>query len=76
MLYTDRYDRSGKLWKFMDQLGFIGKGANGVEVSSFNASQTVDLQRIHATSAKTEYEFGANIPQETYTLDYLQKHGY
>jgi len=28
MLYSDRYDRSGKLWKFMDQLGFFGKGAN------------------------------------------------
>ena len=76
MLYSDRYDRGGKLWKFMDQLGFVGKGANNTEVAHFNASQTIDLQRIHATSAKTEYEFGAKIEPEMYTLDYLQKHGY
>ena len=30
MLYSDRYDRSGKLWKWIDQLGFMGKGYNGV----------------------------------------------
>lgn len=76
MLYSDRYDRSGKLWKFMDQLGFVGRGANNTEVAHFNATQTVDVQRIHATSAKTEYEFGVEIGQQTFTLDYLQKHGY
>jgi len=76
MLYTDRYDRSGKLWKIIDQLGFIGKGYNGVEIPHFNASQTVDLQRIHSTIGTTEFEFGAQLSQDMFTLDYLQKHGY
>ena len=26
MRYSDRYDRSGKLWKIIDQLGFVGNG--------------------------------------------------
>lgn len=76
MLYTDRYDRNGKLWKIIDQLGFIGKGYNGVEIPHFNSSQTVDLQRIHSTLGTTEFEFGAELPQDMFTLDYLQKHGY
>lgn len=76
MLYTDRYDRSGKLWKVIDQLGFIGTGYNGVGIPHFNASQTVDLQRIHSTVGTTEFEFGAELSQDMFTLDYLQKHGY
>ena len=76
MLYSDRYDRSGKLWKWIDQLGYVGKGYNGVDVPHFNASQTIDIQRIHATVGKTEITFGVELTPDIFTLDYLQKHGY
>jgi hypothetical protein len=76
MRYSDRYDRSGKLWKWIDQLGFIGKGYNGIEVPHFNGTQTVDIQRIHATVGTTELEFGVKHEPDMFTLDYLQKHGY
>ena len=76
MLYTDRYDRSGKLWKIIDQLGFIGTGYNGVKIPHFNGSQTVDLQRIHSTIGTSTFAFGTDLPQNMFTLDYLQKHGY
>ena len=76
MLYSDRYDRAGKLWKWIDQLGYVAKGYNGVDVPHFNATQTVDIQRLHATVGTTEINFGVELPQDMFTLDYLQKHGY
>jgi len=60
----------------MDQPGFTGKSPNNIEVFHFNATQAIDLQRMHATSSKKEYEFCANIEPEMYMLDYLQIHGY
>ena len=76
MRFSDRYDRSGKLWKWIDQLGFVGKGYNGVSVPHFNGTQTVDIQRIHATVGTTELKFGVEVKEDMFTLDYLQKHGY
>jgi hypothetical protein len=76
MLYSDRYDRSGKLWKWIDQQGFIGKGYNGIPFPHFNGTQTVDIQRIHATLGTSEFEFGVPLDETMFTLDYLQKHGY
>jgi hypothetical protein len=76
MLYSDRYDRTGKLWKWIDQLGFVGKGYNNVDVPHFNGTQTIDIQRIHATVGTTDLKFGAEMSPDIFTLDYLQKHGY
>jgi hypothetical protein len=76
MLYSDRYDRAGKLWKWIDQLGFIAKGYNGADVPHFNATQTVDIQRIHGTLGSSGMQFGGELASDIFTLDYLQKHGY
>ncbi len=76
MLYSDRYDRAGKLWKWIDQLGFVAKGYNGVTVPHFNGTQTVDIQRIHSTVGTSKFKFGAPLKQRMFSLDYLQKHGY
>jgi len=35
ILYSDRYDRHGKLWKVLDQLGFVTTGYKGVIVDYF-----------------------------------------
>jgi hypothetical protein len=76
ILYADKYDRQGRLWKVQDQLGFVGKGYQGVPITHFNAAQMIDVQRTHSTIATSEFEFGAEFEQSMFTLDYLQKHGY
>lgn len=76
MRYSDRYDRSGKLWKWIDQQGFVDKSKTGIMVPHFNGTQTVDVQRIHGTLGTTEMDFGAELDRNMFTLDYLQKHGY
>ena len=76
MRYSDRYDRSGKLWKWIDQLGFVDKSKTGIMVPHFNGTQTVDIQRIHGTLGTTEMDFGADLDRNMFTLDFLQKHGY
>jgi len=76
ILYSDRYDRQGRLWKVQDQIGFVGKGHDGVPVTHFNAGQMIDVQRTHATMATSTLEFGKEFPQEMFTLQYIQKRGY
>jgi len=76
MLYSDRYDRSGKLWKVLDQQGCVKTGYNGVPFGHFAASQTIDVQRKHSTLGKSELEFAVDFPKRMFTLQWLQKHGY
>jgi len=76
MLYADRYDRNGKLWKVLDQHGFVTKGADGLDINFFASNQMIDVQRIHATLAAGTYQFGIAFPQTMFTTGYLQKHGY
>jgi hypothetical protein len=76
MVYSDRYDRSGKLWKVYDQLMFVGKGYNGVPVNYFCATQMIDVPRIHSTLAKSTYEFGKEFGTDLFSMQYLQKYGY
>ena len=76
ILYADRYDRRGKMWRIGDQLGNIGKGYNDVDVASFNANQNIDLQRIHGTLGMSDKEYGYEFDKNIFSLYYLQKHGY
>jgi hypothetical protein len=76
MIYSDRYDRRGNLWKVMDQMGNVGKGYNGVPISTFSANQMIDVQRKHSTNAKVTFELGQQLDERIFTLQYLQKRGY
>jgi hypothetical protein len=76
MLYSDRYDRRGNLWKVMDQFGFLGTGYEGMEVAHFDANQMIDVQRIHSTCASSVFEFGKQFDARMFTLQYLQKRSY
>lgn len=76
ILYSDRYDRQGRLWKVLDQLGFVTTGYQGQPVDYFNASQMIDVRRQHATKATAAYQFGVDIDTRMFTLHYLQRHGY
>ena len=36
----------------------------------------IDVQRTHSTLATGKYEFGIDLPQSMFKIDYLQKYGY
>lgn len=76
MLYSDRYDRSGKLWKIIDNLGFIGQGPDGIKIPHFNGTQTVDVQRTHSTVGLSTFKFGIEVEPDMFKPSYLQKYGY
>jgi hypothetical protein len=76
ILYSDRYDRNGKLWKVLDQFGCTAPGYGSGLVNFFNGSQMIDVQRRHATAATVDYVFGTAPDPQIITLQYLQKHGY
>ena len=75
MLYSDRYDRRGRLWKVLDQHGFVGKGYGGVQFGHFNGNQMIDVQRIHSTVAVAQMEFGVDFDRDIFTFKYLQEYG-
>ena len=76
ILYSDRFDREGKLWKVLDQFGFVTKGYGETDVNYFSANQMIDVQRTHSTLATGKYEFGIDLPQSMFKIEYLQKYGY
>ncbi len=76
ILYSDRYDRHGRLWKVLDQLGFVSTGYNGVPVDYFTGNQMIDVQRTHSTIAIGDYNFGLQINHKIFSIQYLQKYGY
>ena len=75
MLYSDRYDRRGRLWKVLDQLGYVAKGYGGVEFGHFSGNQMIDVQRVHSTIAVSDQEFGVEFKRSMFTFYYLQKYG-
>jgi len=76
ILYSDRYDRHGKLWKVLDQLGFVTTGYKGVIVDYFAGRKMIDIQRTHSTIAIGDFASGIPLKQNIFCLQYLQKHGY
>lgn len=76
MLYSDRYDQQGRLWKVLEQYGGLIPGYQNVTIDCMVAAQMIDVQRTHGTLATGRYEFGVPLPDRMFTTAYLQKHGY
>ncbi len=76
MLYSERFDRKGRLWKVLDQLGSVEPGYGDVVINAFSANQMIDVQRTHSTMATVKFEFGADLPRSMFKINYLQKYGY
>ena len=76
ILYAERYDRSGRLWRILDQFFFIGKGYNNVDIGQYTAIQSVDLLNYHATILKSDMKLGMQFDTSLFTKEYLQKNGY
>ena len=75
MLYSERYDRRGRLWKVLDQQGMVGKGYGGVQFGHFNGNQMIDVQRIHSTVAQAQQNYGLEFDRDIFTFKYLQEYG-
>ena len=76
ILYAERYNRSGRLWRILDQFFFIGKGYGGVELGQYNAIQSIDVPNVHATILKSDMKFGMDFSLSLFNREYLQKNGY
>jgi len=76
ILYAERYDRSGRLWRILDQFFFIGRGYGGAELGQYTAIQSIDIEKVHATILKSDMKFGLDYPLTLFNKDYLQKNGY
>ena len=74
--YAERYDRSGRLWRILDQFFFIGRGYGGAELGQYTAIQSIDIEKVHATILKSDMKFGLDYPLTLFNKDYLQKNGY
>jgi hypothetical protein len=75
MLYSDRYDRRGRLWKVLDQHGMVSTTCGGAQFGHFNSNQMIDVQRIHSTVAQATQEFGVEFERDIFTFKYLQEYG-
>jgi len=76
MPYEDQYDQQGRLWK-TTEFTAAPVNAKGGMVTTVFSSNTIDMQRVHATPAIGYPQFiGENIPPETFTTDYLIKLGH
>lgn len=76
ILYADKYDRKGNLWKVYDQYNHVTKGHGGVPVAHNNALMMVDIQRLHSTIATTEKKYGVSHDPKIFDYRYLQKYGF
>jgi len=76
ILYAERYDRSGKLWRILDQFFFVGKGYHDVAIGQYTAIQSIDLHNVHTTILKSDMKLGVQFDMTLFTKDFLQKNGY
>jgi hypothetical protein len=76
MVYSERFDRLGKLWKVISYWPCEDKGYNKVPIWRFYGGWSIDVQRAHSTISYSFGDFGIPMSPNIYTLSYLQKHGY
>jgi hypothetical protein len=79
-LYSDKYDKKGKLWRVFDNAAYVAKSVyNGALVPTIGYVLTVDVKRVHGTGGFSNYvigETGEYYDPEFYTPKALQKYGY
>lgn len=80
ILYADKYDRKGRLWKLFDVLGSIQKNLyNGENLYVATCQAIIDVQRMHSTAGPVNPILG-QIDEfhetEYYVPSALQKYGY
>jgi len=80
ILYSDKYDRKGNLWRVFENAQFIVKSVyNNTPTASITYVLTVDVQRLHSSGGYSNYvlgETGELFQPDYYTPKALQKYGY
>jgi hypothetical protein len=80
ILYSDKYDRKGNLWRVFENAQFIVKSVyNNTPTASITYVLTVDVQRLHSSGGYSNYvlgETGEFFQPDYYTPKALQKYGY
>ncbi|MEI6125783.1 MAG: DUF1329 domain-containing protein [Pseudomonadota bacterium] len=78
IIYADKYDKYGKLWKVQEHMQTVVKGENGVEDANYFGSQGIDVQRRHSTNVLIPSEqgrMGFKGTTDYYTVSNLEKQG-
>jgi hypothetical protein len=80
VLYADKYDRDGKLWRVFENSGYVLKSEyNGALTPTIGFVLTIDIKRVHSTGGFSNYTLGKTgeyYQPEFYTAKALQKYGY
>jgi hypothetical protein len=80
ILYADKYDRRGKLWRVFDEgVDMLKSVYNDSLLSSTSLALIIDVKRLHSTGSvfnTTIGETGEFYQLEYYTPKALQKYGY
>ena len=76
MLYAERYDRTGAIWRVFEQLCLVAAGYEGAQFSHHAASYAADVQRVHSSLFASELDFTVRYKPQMFSIKYLQKHGY
>jgi hypothetical protein len=76
MPYEDQYDQQGRLWKTTEFTAAPVNSKGGMVTTVFS-SNTIDVQRVHATPAIGYPQFiGEEIPKDNFSTDYLIRLGH
>jgi hypothetical protein len=76
MPYEDQYDQQGRLWKTTEFTAAPVNSKGGMVTTVFS-SNTIDVQRVHATPAIGYPQFiGEDIPKDNFSTDYLIRLGH
>jgi len=80
IIYADKYDRDGKLWKVFDiAMYMIPSEYDGQEVQTMCMLTVIDVQRIHSTNTRSEVKLGPTgefYKPAFYEPRALMKYGY
>ena len=80
ILYSDKFDKHGELWRVFDKAGRIVKSVyNDAMLGNYVFMSIIDVKRLHATGGINEVtigERGEYFQPEYYTPKALQKYGY
>ena len=76
MPYEEQFDQQGRLWK-TTEFTAAPVSARGGMVTTVFSSNTIDIQRMHATPAiGYPQQIGEEIPQDYFSTDYLIRLGH
>ncbi len=76
VIYAEKFDRYGRLWKIQEQMEYVGTSKLGFELVEFGGVYCIDYQRVHSTlSQRKEYNSGIPIKRNYFSVNALLRRG-